>query len=187
MIFVFLARTFFVPVFAEELQSGSPETENKFGQIFNGWGDRIFSFFGDAIDNERKERQDLLEKLAGPDGELTNSEIQTFLRNEAEVNAEEERRAIEQLGKMYDPNDGMFSGLYKHKKKLEEERQIQANVLDEKINRLISEIDEVGVKTTILKLRTIHWIPIGHSTIDEEMTTRYASLIETLIEDLKPQ
>lgn len=170
---------------AEELTNDSSQEKEKVGQILGGWGDRLFSIFGDAIENQRKERRDLLDKLAGEDGELTNQEIKEFLENEAELNAKEEERALNQLGKMYDPEGGLYSGLYKLSKKIENKRFKQATQLDQKIESVISEIDSIETKKTVLKLRTIHWIPIGSPDIDKEMSEHYANLIAKIIEEMK--
>ena len=167
-----------VKVFADE-------SSDKSLQILNGWGDRLFSIFGDAIEDEQRHRQDMIDKLAGEDGELTNEEIRKFRENEAALNEKEEHRAMEQLRKMYDVENGVFSGLFKAKQKIEEKRSERAVQIDQNIAAIITGVDKIGIKKTVLKLRTVHWIPIGHDGIDKKMSEHYANLIQDLIAELK--
>jgi len=167
-----------VKVFADE-------SSDKSWQILNGWGDRLFSIFGDAIEDEQRHRQDMIDKLAGEDGELTNEEIRKFRENEAALNEKEEHRAMEQLRKMYDVENGVFSGLFKAKQKIEEKRSERAVQIDQNIAAIITGVDKIGIKKTVLKLRTVHWIPIGHDGIDKKMSVHYANLIQDLIAELK--
>ncbi len=170
---------FHVSIFAED------NREQKSWQFLSGWGDRLFSIFGDTIENQQEQRQFMLNELSKSDGELTNKEISQFLKNEAEIAAQEDEQAMNQLKKMYDPEHGIFSGLYKRNAKLEYTKNEQVAKLDNQIQTIVVELENLGPQITRLKLKMVRWVPIGDSTIDKEMTDHYLKLVESLINEIK--
>jgi len=181
VIFLLTILTLPIESLSEELTPEKSNSNEKFGQFLGGWGDKLFSIFGNAFEKEQKQRNELLDKLAGEDGELTNDEIYKFLKNESEITAEEDARAIEELKKLYDPDTGMFSGLFKYNKKLNEQTKKQAEKLDEAILSIIDQSNELGPQKSVLRLKMIHWIPIGNQKIDEQMSNQYKKIVNDLI------
>ena len=170
---------FHVSIFAEDTR------EEKSWQFLSGWGDRLFSIFGDAIENQQEQRQFMLNELSKSNGELTNEEINKFLKNEAEIAAQEAEQAMNQLKKMYDPEYGIFSGIHKRQAKLEFIKNDQVAKLDNQIQTIVVELENLGPQITRLKLKMVRWVPIGDSTIDKEMTDHYLKLVESLINEIK--
>ena len=170
---------FHASIFAEDTR------EQKSWQFLSGWGDRLFSIFGDAFVNQQEQRQFMLNELSKSNGELTNEEINQFLKNEAEIAAQEDEQAMNQLKKMYDPEYGIFSGIYKKNKKLEYKKNEQVAKLDDQIRTTLYELENLGPQKTRLKLKMVRWVPIGDSTIDKEMTDHYLKLVESLIDEIK--
>lgn len=179
-----------VPIWVGQLHSeeltSAPSQNEKTGQILGGWGDRLFSIFGSAIENEHLERQNLIDKLAGDDGQLTNDELNQFLKDQSELEANENERALKQLKEMYDPENGVFSGMYKYKyrQKLNTDKNDQAEKLDERIATILSNLNKANTNVSILQLRSIHWIPIGDDQIDTEMSNKYKSIVDDLIAEI---
>ena len=93
------------------------------------------------------------------------------------------------LKKMNDPETGMMSGFIKlgdkifEKAKIERDKQIKE--LDNKIDEIISQSNSENFQKIKLKLLSVKWTPISHSTIDEDMTEHYEKLVEKLIHQLE--
>ena len=169
---------------AEEFSKPDHNENEKYGDFLGGIGDRIFSIFGNLIENDQKQRQNILDKLAGKDGELSNQEIREFLETESEISLKEDNQAIDQLKKMYDPENGVYSGIFKLKQKHEDKKYQQVEKLDNVIKNIIEDLDKSEIKKTRLKLMMVKWVPIGDTSIDDEMSVYYDNIIQDLLENI---
>jgi len=171
-------------IVAEEPSSYKQTENDKYGDFLGGIGDRIFSIFGDLIENDQKQRQNIIDKLAGKDGELDNQEIREFLKTESEISMEQDEQALDQLKKMYDPENGIYSGIYKLQKRYERKKHQQVEKLDAEIRSIIDNLDANKIKKTRLKLMMVNWVPIGDTSIDNEMSNHYDNIIKDLLDNL---
>ena len=76
------------------------ENSEKKWSILGGWGDRIFSIFGDAIENQNKQEQFILNELSKSDGKLTIDEIKKLEKHRLEMTVKENEEALKMLNKM---------------------------------------------------------------------------------------
>jgi len=142
----------------------------------------------DMAESERKsedeEKKLIINKLSESDGELTIEEVKQLKEIESEQSRKEDEQAMKDLSQMYDPETGMFSGMFKTLEKLnkgfEEKKNIQVKKLDKKIGNIIEHIDKDEFKSAKLKIITLKWKPIGHKQIDTDMTTYYKETSQEL-------
>ena len=133
---------------------------------------------------EAEEKKLIIKGLSESGGELTIEEVKKLLEIESEQSRKENEQAMKDLNQMYDPETGMFSGMFKTLDKLnkgfEEKKNLQVNKLDKKIENIIELIDKCELKSVKLKIITLKWMPIGHATIDTDMTKYYKETSQEL-------
>ncbi|MDB4248687.1 hypothetical protein N9854_03570 [Amylibacter sp.] len=180
---------FFFSFFLVSFHCLADESNNKEWSILGGWGDKIFSIFGNAIENQNKREQFILNELSKSDGKLTIDEVQKLEKHRLEMTVKENEEALKMLNKFYDPETGMMSGFHKLGNKIYDEakieRDIQKEILDLRIDEIISAHNIENLQVTKLKLRLVRWSPINHSTIDKNMTDYYDKLVEKIIGELE--
>ena len=113
-------------------------------------------------------------------GEITISEYQSYYDEKSQRQQNEENQAIEDLGNLWDPEKGMFSGLIKMSNSVKNLKKEQILKLDRKIDEIVDNIDIDKPDLSITKLSTISWRPVGDKQIDSEMTDYYKNKIETV-------
>jgi hypothetical protein len=118
-------------------------------------------------------------------GEIDQGQYEMYLENQRKKEMQELDDAFESMGKMYDPDKGILSGAIKMKSMPEFQKSDQVKMLDERIDRVVSELGKVSSELTIVKLRSISWTPIGDSKIDKEMTRHYERKVGTIINELR--
>lgn len=188
---IFLLRifVFFFSFFLVSFHCFADESNNKEWSILGGWGDKIFSIFGNAIENQNKREQFILNELSKSDGKLTIDEVQKLEKHRLEMTVKENEEALKMLNKFYDPETGMMSGFHKLGNKIYDEAKIerdnQKEKLDLRIDEIISAYNKENLQVTKLKLRLVRWSPINHSTIDKNMTDYYDKLVEKIIGELE--
>ena len=133
---------------------------------------------------EAEEKKLIIKGLSESGGELTIEEVKKLLEIESEQSRKEDEQAMKDLSQMYDPETGMFSGMFKTLEKLnkgfEEKKNIQVKKLDKKIENIIEHIDKDEFKSAKLKIITLKWMPIGHAQIDTDMTKYYKETSQEL-------
>ena len=96
--------------------------------------------------SEDEEKKLIIKGLSESGGELTVEEVKQLQEIESEQSRKEDEQAMKDLSQMYDPETGMFSGMFKTLEKLnkgfEEKKNIQVNKLDKKIEKIIDQIDK---------------------------------------------
>ena len=188
MTYTHIKKSIVVILFFFPFHSALGDNQEKDWKIFNGLGDKIFSIFGNAIDNQNKERQYILKELSKSDGKLTLKEIKELENHRFEMEVRENEEAIKILNKMNDTEKGILSGAFKLGKKIKQkanlERDEQKKKLDKKIDEIISAHEFNNIKKTKLKLRSIKWSPINNVSIDKEMTIYYNEIVEQLLLEL---
>ena len=137
-----------------------------------------------ARKSEDEEKKLLINKLSESGGELTIEEVRKLLEIESEQSRKEDEQAMKDLSQMYDPETGMFSGMFKTLEKLnkgfEEKKNIQVTKLNKKIENIIEHIDKDEFKSAKLKIITLKWMTIGHAQIDTDMTKYYKETSQEL-------
>ena len=137
-----------------------------------------------ARKSEDEEKKLLINKLSESGGELTIEEVKKLLEIESEQSRKEDEQAMKNLNQMYDPETGLFSGMFKTIEKLnkgfEEKKDLQVKKLDKKIENIVDQIDKGEFKSAKLKIITLKWMPIGHDKIDTDMTKYYKEISQDL-------
>ena len=133
---------------------------------------------------EAEEKKLIIKGLSESGGELTIEEVKKLLEIESEQSRKEDEQAMKDLNKMYDPETGLFYGMFKSIEKLnkgfEEKKNLQVKKLDKKIENIIDQIDKGEFKSAKLKIITLKWKPIGHKQIDTDMTKYYKEISQDL-------
>ena len=134
--------------------------------------------------SEDEEKKLIIKGLTESGGELTVEEVKQLQEIESEQSRKEDEQAMKDLSQMYDPETGMFSGMFKTLKKLnkgfEEKKDLQVKKLDKKIENIVDQIDKGEFKSAKLKIITLKWRPIGHKQIDTDMTKYYKEISQDL-------
>ena len=134
--------------------------------------------------SEDDEKKLIIKGLSESGGELTVEEVKQLQEIESEQSRKEDEQAMKDLSQMYDPETGMFSGMFKTIEKLnkgfEEKKNIQVKKLDKKIENIIEHIDKDEFKSAKLKIITLKWMTIGHAQIDTDMTKYYKETSQEL-------
>ena len=117
-------------------------------------------------------------------GELSQDQYEDYLKKKAEQNRSEQQQAIEDIGNMFDPDKGMFSGASKMASKPQFKKQTQIDKLEREIQKILSSLEIEQINVIKIKLMGIKWIPIDNKIIDEEMTKFYKDKISTLINEI---
>jgi hypothetical protein len=121
----------------------------------------------------------ILNKLEN--GEITIGEYQSYYDEKTQREQKETNQSIEDLGNLYDPEKGIFSGMIKMANSVNNLKKNQIKELDNKIYKIVDNIDIDGTNLSIIKLSTISWHSVGDKLIDSEMTDFYKNKIETVI------
>ena len=133
---------------------------------------------------EAEEKKLIIKGLSESGGELTIEEVKQLQEIESEQSRKEDEQAMKDLNQMYDPETGLFSGMFKTIEKLnkgfEEKKNLQVKKLDKKIENIIDQIDKGEFKSAKLKIITLKWKPIGHKQIDTDMTKYYKEISQDL-------
>ncbi len=165
--------------------------EEKKWNFLDSWGDKIFSIFGNVIENEKKEKEFILKELSKSEGGLTVEKINKLKKQQNEIIQIQNEDSLKLLKKMYDPEKGLMSGAIKFEQKLKNEKKIdrdnQIQKLDKKIERIISKVGSTHINEIKLKLSVISWYPIGDKTIDDDMKNHYEKIVEKLTKQIEKQ
>ena len=96
--------------------------------------------------SEDEKKKLIIKGLSESGGELTVEEVKQLQEIESEQSRKEDEQAMKDLSQMYDPETGMFSGMFKTLKKLnkgfEEKKDLQVKKLDKKIENIVDQIDK---------------------------------------------
>ena len=165
------------------------QTTNKDNEsMWSGILGSVLGALTDMVESERKsedeEKKLIIKGLSESGGELTVEEVKQLREIESEQSRKEDEQAMKDLSQMYDPETGMFSGMFKTLEKLnkgfEEKKNLQVKKLDKKIENIIDQIDKGEFKSAKLKIITLKWKPIGHKQIDTDMTKYYKEISQDL-------
>ena len=164
------------------------QTTNKDNESIYGTVKIILDSLTKIVENvnklEAEEKKLIIKGLSESGGELTIEEVRKLLEIESEQSRKEDEQAMKDLNQMYDPETGMFSGMFKTIEKLnkgfEEKKNIQVTKLNKKIENIIEHIDKNEFKSAKLKIITLKWMPIGHNQIDTDMTKYYKETSQEL-------
>ena len=165
-------------------QTTNKDNESMMNDTLKTVLDSLTDMAESARKSEDEEKKLLINKLSESGGELTVEEVKQLQEIESEQSRKEDEQAMKDLSQMYDPETGMFSGMFKTLEKLnkgfEEKKNIQAQKLDKKIENIIEHIDKDEFKSAKLKIITLKWKPIGHKQIDTDMTKYYKETSQEL-------
>ena len=149
----------------------------------NGEDHTIFERVSFALqreyDLEISKDEVILNKLEN--GEITIGEYQSYYDEKTQREQKETNQSIEDLGNLYDPEKGIFSGMIKMANSVNNLKKNQIKELDNKIDKIVDNIDIDGKNLSIIKLSTISWHSVGDKLTDSEMTDFYKNKIETVI------
>ena len=148
-----------------------------------GIGDKIFSLFETQHEAENRQREELVDRIAGEDGQLSREELQ-ILR---EYDAEQEREDIESsLGMLNSINTSNMSMIERYAQADEEKAEEQVAALDQITANIVELIDSGEMLSARLAVEKIVWIPIGNDRLDNEYHRMYQNTrakIEEAIQD----
>jgi len=148
-----------------------------------GIGDKIFSLFETQHEAENRQREELVDRIAGEDGQLSREELQ-ILR---EYDAEQEREDIESsLGMLNSINTSNMSMIERYAQADEEKAEEQVAALDQITANIVELIDSGEMLSARLAVEKIVWIPIGNDRLDNEYRRMYQNTrakIEEAIQD----
>ena len=148
-----------------------------------GIGDKIFSLFETQLEAENRQREELVDRIAGEDGQLSREELQ-ILR---EYDAEQEREDIESsLGMLNSINTSNMSMIERYAQADEEKAEEQVAALDQITANIVELIDSGEMLSARLAVEKIVWIPIGNDRLDNEYRRMYQNTrarIEEAIQD----
>ena len=151
--------------------------------------DSLTNIYESVRKSEDEEKKLIIKGLSESGGELTVEEVKQLQEIESEQSRKEDEQAMKDISQMYDPETGMFSGMFKTLEKLnkgfEEKKNIQVQKLDKKIETIIEHIDKDEFKRAKLRIITLKWKPIGHKQIDTDMTKYYKETSQDLKDLLK--
>ena len=133
-------------------------------------------------DLELRKEETVLRKYKN--GELSQDQYNEYLKKKAEQDRSEQQQVVEDLGNMFDPDKGMFSGVIKMGSKPQFKKQKQIDKLERDIQKTLSLLENDQTNVIKIKLRGIKWIPIDNKVIDEKMTKFYKNKISTLINEI---
>jgi len=134
-------------------------------------------------DLEIKKEESVLRKYQT--GELSQEEYEAYLKRRTASEREEHNQAVEDLGNVFDPEKGMFSGAFKMASNPEFKKTKQIEKLETEIRKVISEMGTDSESTTKMKFHGIKWVPIGNTKIDDEMSVYYEKKISKLIKQVR--
>ena len=124
-----------------------------------GIGDKIFSLFETQLEAENRQREELVDRIAGEDGQLSREELQ-ILR---EYDAEQEREDIESsLGMLNSINTSNMSMIERYAQADEEKAEEQVAALDQITANIVELIDSGEMLSARLAVEKIVWIPTGN-------------------------
>ena len=164
------------------------QTTNKDNESIDGTVKIILDSLTKIVESvnklEAEEKKLIIKGLSESNGELTIDEVKQLQEIESEQSRKENEQAMKDLNQMYDPETGLFSGMFKSIEKLnkgfEEKKNIQVKKLDKKIENIIEHIDKDEFKSAKLKIITLKWMTIGHAQIDTDMTKYYKETSQEL-------
>jgi hypothetical protein len=133
-------------------------------------------------DLEIKKAETVLRKYQT--GELSQEEYEEYLKRRTANEREEYNQGVEDLGNMFDPEKGMFSGVIKMASNPELKKIKQIEKLEIEIRNVISKMGTDDESTTKMKLHAVKWVPIGNEKIDNEMSEYYETKISNFIKQL---
>ena len=83
---------------------------------------------------EAEEKKLIIKGLSESGGELTIEEVKKLLEIESEQSMKEDEQAMKDLNQMYDPETGLFSGMFKSIEKLNKDSEDKKNIQVTKLN-----------------------------------------------------
>ena len=131
------------------------------------------------IDIEQRKEASVLQKFES--GEMSLAEYEEYLERKS---AREIEEAYESMGRMFDPEKGMFSGAIKMAQKPEVRKRAQIKKLDTELRDVVSAMAQDNPATTKARLSLIKWMPVGDAKIDEEMDRYYAERVNALMSQI---
>ena len=165
-------------------QTTNKDNESMMSGVLKTTLESLTDIYKSEKKSEDDEKKLIIKGLSESGGELTVEEVKQLQEIESEQSRKENEQAMKDLSQMYDPETGMFSGMFKTIEKLnkgfEEKKNIQVKKLDKKIENIIELIDKGELKSVKLKIITLKWMPIGHATIDTDMTKYYKEISQDL-------
>ena len=165
-------------------QTTNKDNESMMTGVLTTVLDSMTDIYKSEKKSEDEEKKLIIKGLSESGGELTVEEVKQLKEIESEQSRKEDEQAMKDLSQMYDPETGMFSGMFKTLEKLnkgfEEKKNIQVQKLDKKIENIVDQIDKGEFKSAKLKIITLKWKPIGHKQIDTDMTKYYKEISQDL-------
>lgn len=117
-------------------------------------------------------------------GKISLEEYENYLQRKLEEENKEYEDASELIQNLYDPEKGMFSGVYKILMSPKFKKEEQIKELDKTINYLIQELENENKEIIVIKLKQTTWTPVGDKVIDQEMTKLYEKRIKVILDNL---
>ena len=99
-------------------QTTNKDNESMMNDALKTVLDSLTDMTESARKSEDDEKKLLINKLSESGGELTIEEVKQLREIESEQSRKEDEQAMKDLSQMYDPETGMFSGMFKTLEKL---------------------------------------------------------------------
>lgn len=144
---------------------------------------RVMLFFEREYILELEREEEVLNKYKK--GEISHEEYNQYLNKKIIETTNQTNNGVEALKQIYDPDNGMFSGIFKMASSPNIQKNKQIQILDKKIDAIIEDLNNQDRDILITRLSAIIWVPVGDETIDKQMSEYYQNKISVLEEKIK--
>ena len=144
---------------------------------------RVMLFFEREYILELEREEEVLNKYKK--GEISHEEYNQYLNKKIKETTNQTNNGVEVLKQIYDPDNGIFSGIFKMASSPNIQKNKQIQILDKKIDAIIEDLNNQDRDILITRLSAIIWVPVGDETIDKQMSEYYQNKISVLEEKIK--
>tara|TARA_B100001059_G_C17685401_1_gene502058 strand:+ start:221 stop:796 length:576 start_codon:yes stop_codon:yes gene_type:complete len=144
---------------------------------------RVMLFFEREYILELEREEEVLNKYNK--GEISHEEYNQYLNKKIKETTNQTNNGVEVLKQIYDPDNGIFSGIFKMASSPNIQKNKQIQILDKKIDAIIEDLNNQDRDILITRLSAIIWVPVGDETIDKQMSKYYQNKILVLEEKIK--
>lgn len=144
---------------------------------------RVMLFFEREYILQLEREEEVLNKYKK--GEISHEEYNQYLNKKIKETRNQTNNGVEVLKQIYDPDNGMFSGIFKMASSPNIQKNKQIQILDKKIDAIIEDLNNQDRDILITLLSAIIWVPVGDETIDKQMSEYYQNKISVLEEKIK--
>ena len=144
---------------------------------------RVMLFFEREYILELEREEEVLNKYKK--GDISHEEYNQYLNKKIKETTNQTNNGVELLKQIYDPENGIFSGIFKMASSPNIQKNKQIKILDKKIDAIIEDLNNQDRDILTTRLSAISWVPVGDETIDKQMSEYYQNKISVLEEKIK--